>query len=125
MNIPSNLRYSDDHEWVSIEGGVATVGITDFAQSQLGDIVYLDVPTVGQTLDRGEVFGSIEAVKTVSDDILPVSGLILELNAQLDAHPELVNQEPYGKGWIVKVQMSDPSQVGNLLSAEDYNKITG
>ena len=123
MNIPFDLGYSNDHEWVRAEGNIATIGITDFAQSQLGDIVYLDVPTVGQTMERGEVFGSIEAVKTVSDAILPVSGKVIELNAELDAHPELVNSDPYGRGWIVRVQMSDPSQVKSLLTAEDYKKI--
>jgi len=123
VNIPFDLGYSNDHEWVRAEGNIATIGITDFAQSQLGDIVYLDVPTVGQTMERGEVFGSIEAVKTVSDAILPVSGKVIELNAELDAHPELVNSDPYGRGWIVRVQMSDPSQVKSLLTAEDYKKI--
>ena len=125
MNIPAKLGYSSDHEWVSAEGDVATIGITDFAQSQLGDIVYIDVPTVGQTLAQGDVFGSIEAVKTVSDAMMPVSGEIIELNAELDAHPESVNRDPYGAGWIIKVRMSDPSQVAGLLSAEEYEKITG
>ncbi|GHV01782.1 glycine cleavage system H protein [Bacteroidia bacterium] len=125
MNIPSELGYSNDHEWVRVEGDTAIVGITDFAQSQLGDIVYLDVPTVGQTLGQGDVFGSIEAVKTVSDAMLPVAGVIVELNADLDAHPELVNSDPYGKGWIVRVQMSDPSQAGTLLSAADYQNLIG
>jgi len=125
MNIPAGLGYSNDHEWVRTEGDTAVVGITDFAQGQLGDIVYVDVPTVGQTLGQSEVFGSIEAVKTVSDAMLPVGGQIVELNAELDAHPELVNKDPYEKGWIVKVRMSDPSQVAALLSAEDYRKIIG
>jgi len=125
MKIPPELGYSADHEWVRVEGDIAVIGITDFAQSQLGEIVYIDVPTVGQTVGQGEVFGSIEAVKTVSDAILPVSGQIVELNAEIDAHPELVNQDPYGKGWIVKVRMSDPGQIAGLLKAEDYQKITG
>jgi len=125
MKIPLELGYSADHEWARIEGDTAVVGITDFAQSQLGEIVYVDVPTVGQTVAQGEVFGSIEAVKTVSDAILPVSGQVIELNAEIDAHPELVNQDPYGRGWIVKVRMSDPAQAEGLLKAEDYQKIIG
>jgi len=125
MKIPSELGYSADHEWVRADGDIAVVGITDFAQSQLGEIVYIDVPTVGQTVGQGEVFGSIEAVKTVSDAILPVSGEVIELNAALDAHPELINRDPYGEGWIVKVRMSDPAQVAGLLKAADYEKIIG
>lgn len=120
MNVPENLRYSADHEWCRIEGEIAVIGITDFAQSELGDIVFVDVPTVGETLQAGEVFGSIEAVKTVSDAFLPVSGEILEFNAEVDADPAIVNRDAYGEGWLVKVKMSNPSEYDALLSAEDY-----
>ena len=125
MNIPSTLKYSNDHEWCRVEGEFAYVGITDFAQSQLGDIVFVDVPTVGETLAAGEVFGSIEAVKTVSDAFLPVGGEVVEMNAAVDADPALVNKDPYGEGWIVKVKMSDAADLKELLSAEDYAKIIG
>ena len=108
MNIPSELKYSKDHEWVRVEGDVALVGITDFAQGQLGDIVFVDVPSVGETLSQHEVFGTIEAVKTVSDAFLPVGGEVLEFNEALDADPALVNKDPYGEGWMIKVKMSDP-----------------
>ena len=125
MNIPANLKYSNDHEWVRVEGNEAFVGITDFAQSQLGDIVFVDVPTVGETLAAGEVFGSIEAVKTVSDAFLPVSGEILEFNEALENDPALVNKDPYGEGWIIKVNMANPAEVDTLLSADDYAKLVG
>ena len=125
MNIPSELRYSNDHEWVRVEGDTAVVGITDFAQGQLGDIVYVDIPTVGEKVAQGEVFGSIEAVKTVSDAFIPVSGEIVVFNSKLENTPELVNKDPYGEGWMIKVKMEDPAQVEGLLSAEDYKKIIG
>ncbi len=120
MNVPVNLKYSADHEWCRVEGNVATIGITDFAQSELGDIVFVDVPTVGETLSAGEVFGSIEAVKTVSDAFLPVSGEILEFNEAVDADPAIINKDPYGEGWMIKVRMSDPSEYDKLMSGEEY-----
>lgn len=125
MNIPANLKYSNDHEWVRVEGNEAFVGITDFAQCQLGDIVFVDVPTVGESLGQNEVFGSIEAVKTVSDAFLPVSGEILEFNEALENDPALVNKDPYGEGWIIKVNMANPAEVDTLLSADDYAKLVG
>ena len=120
MNIPSNLKYTKDHEWVLIEGDIATVGITDFAQSELGDIVYVEIETVGEIISQEEVFGSIEAVKTVSDLFMPVTGEILEFNELLDANPELVNSDPYGDGWMVKVKISDSDEVAQLLSSKAY-----
>ena len=125
MKIPANLKYSNDHEWVRVEGNEAFVGITDFAQGQLGDIVFVDVPTVGESLGQNEVFGSIEAVKTVSDAFLPVSGEILEFNEALENDPALVNKDPYGEGWIIKVNMANPAEVDTLLSADDYAKLVG
>ena len=125
MNIPANLKYSNDHEWVRVEGNEAFVGITDFAQGQLGDIVFVDVPTVGESLGQNEVFGSIEAVKTVSDAFLPVSGEILEFNEALENDPALVNKDPYGEGWIIKVNMANPAEVDTLLSGDDYAKLVG
>ena len=125
MNIPANLKYSNDHEWVRVEGNEAFVGITDFAQGQLGDIVFVDVPTVGESLGQNEVFGSIEAVKTVSDAFLPVSGEILEFNEALENDPALVNKDPYGEGLIIKVNMDNPAEVDTLLSADDYAKLVG
>ena len=125
MNIPQNLKYTKDHEWVRVEGDITIVGITDFAQHELGDIVYVEIETVGETLDREEVFGSVEAVKTVSDLFMPVSGEVLELNEELDANPELVNTDPYEAGWMVKVRLSDSSEVDSLLSADDYQALIG
>ena len=125
MNIPSNLKYSKDHEWIRVEGDEAYVGITDFAQSQLGDIVFVDVTTEGETLAQGEVFGTIEAVKTVSDAFLPVGGEVLEFNAALNDAPELVNKDPYGAGWMVKIKVTNPAELDVLLSAEDYAKLIG
>lgn len=119
-NLPSNLKYSNDHEWCRVEGEYAYIGITDFAQSELGDIVFVDIPTVGETLSAGEVFGTIEAVKTVSDAFTPVSGVVEEVNAAIDADPALVNSDPYGEGWMIKVQMSNPAEVDALLSVEEY-----
>ena len=120
MNIPSELKYTKDHEWVKIDGDVAIVGITEFAQSELGDIVYVEIETIGETLNQEEVFGSVEAVKTVSDLFMPVSGEILEFNEALEANPELVNSDPYGEGWMIKVKLSDASQYGDLLDSEAY-----
>jgi glycine cleavage system H protein len=124
MSIPVNLKYSSEHEWVRAEAdGTAYVGITDYAQSQLGDIVYVDVSTVGETLAKGETFGAVEAVKTVSDLFMPVGGQILELNDELSVAPELVNSEPYGEGWMIKVKMSNAAELNDLLDAEAYAKI--
>ena len=125
MNIPSNLKYTKDHEWVSIDGGIATVGITDFAQKELGDIVYVEVETLDQTLAKDEVFGTVEAVKTVSDLFLPLSGEIVEFNDDLESNPDTVNGDPYGKGWMVKVKFSDASEMEDLLSSEDYKALIG
>ena len=125
MNIPSELKYTKDHEWVKIEGDVATVGITDFAQGELGDIVYVEVETVDETLDREEVFGTVEAVKTVSDLFLPLSGEIIEFNELLEDEPEKVNSDPYGDGWMVKIRMSTPSEADDLLSDEAYKQLIG
>lgn len=125
MNIPGNLKYTKDHEWISVEGDIATVGITDFAQSELGDIVYIEIETEGETLDHEEVFGSIEAVKTVSDLFMPVSGEIIEFNEALESSPESVNSDPYGEGWMVKVKMSDSSELDDLLDAAAYEALIG
>lgn len=125
MNFPAELKYSKDHEWIRVEGNFGFVGITDFAQKELGDIVYLDVASVGNSLSKEEVFGTIEAVKTVSDLFMPVSGKVVELNAAIEANPELVNSDPYGEGWIVKVDLSNASEVDSLLSADDYKKLIG
>lgn len=125
MNIPANLKYTKDHEWVSVDGDIATVGITDFAQRELGDIVYVEVETLDQTLAKDEVFGTVEAVKTVSDLFLPLSGEIIEFNEDLESSPETVNTDPYGAGWMVKVKISDSSEVATLLSSEDYKTLIG
>lgn len=125
MNVPTNLKYSNDHEWCRVEGDVAVIGITDFAQSQLGDIVFVDVPTVGETLAAGEVFGSIEAVKTVSDAYLPVSGEVLEFNEAVDADPSIVNKDAFGEGWLVKVCMSAPEEYDKLLTPAQYEELIG
>jgi glycine cleavage system H protein len=119
------LKYSSDHEWVSVEGNIATIGITDFAQSQLGDIVFVDIPTLDEELAAGDVFGSIEAVKTVSDAFTPVSGKVIEMNDALDGDPALVNKDAYGEGWMIKIEMSNPAELDALLSAEDYEKLIG
>ena len=123
MNIPANLKYTKDHEWVSIDGDVATIGITDFAQSELGDIVYVELETLDQTLAQDEVFGTVEAVKTVSDLFLPMSGEIIEFNEDLERNPETVNSDPYGKGWMVKIKMTNPSDTSSLLNAEKYSAL--
>jgi glycine cleavage system H protein len=125
MNIPSNLKYTKDHEWVSIDGDVATVGITDFAQKELGDIVYVEVETLDQTLDKEEVFGTVEAVKTVSDLFLPLTGEIVEFNESLETDPEKVNTDPYGDGWMVKIKFSNPAEVAELLDSDAYKALIG
>lgn len=123
MKIPNDLKYTNDHEWVRIEGDVATIGITDFAQGELGDIVYVEVETVDETLDREEVFGTVEAVKTVSDLFTTLSGEIIEFNQSLEDEPEKVNSDPYGEGWMVKIRYSDASEIDDLLSAEEYAEV--
>jgi glycine cleavage system H protein len=125
MNIPENLKYTKDHEWIAIDGDIATIGITDFAQGELGDIVYVEIETLDETLDQEEVFGSIEAVKTVSDLFMPVSGEIIELNEEIESSPEVVNSDPYGDGWMIKVKMSDPSEADALLDAAAYTELVG
>jgi glycine cleavage system H protein len=125
MNIPSELKYTKDHEWIKVEGDILTIGITDFAQSELGDIVYVEVETLDETLDADEVFGTVEAVKTVSDLFLPVSGEIIEFNESLEDEPEKVNTDPYGDGWMIKVKCSDVSQIEELMSADAYKNLIG
>ncbi|MCE7067929.1 glycine cleavage system protein GcvH [Dyadobacter sp. CY326] len=125
MNFPSELKYTEDHEWIRIDGDIATIGITDHAQNELGDIVYVDINTVGDELVKGEVFGSVEAVKTVSDLLIPVGGTVLEVNEELDGEPELVNTDPYGRGWMVKISLTSPGDENGLMSAEDYEKFIG
>jgi len=123
MKIPENLKYTKDHEWIILDGDIATIGITDFAQGELGDIVFDEIETVGEKLSKEEVFGTIEAVKTVSDVFMPMSGEILEKNENLDESPETINKDPYGKGWMIKVQISDPSEFDELLSAAEYQEL--
>ena len=125
MNIPEELKYTKDHEWISIDGEIATVGITDFAQRELGDIVYVEVETIGETLDADEVFGTVEAVKTVSDLFLPVSGEIIEFNEDLEDTPEDVNADPYSKGWMIKMKVSDPDDLNHLLDSNQYRELIG
>ena len=125
MNIPEELKYTKDHEWISIDGEIATVGITDFAQRELGDIVYVEVETIGETLDADEVFGTVEAVKTVSDLFLPVSGEIIEFNEDLEDTPEDVNSEPYSKGWMIKMKVSNPDDLNHLLDSNQYRELIG
>jgi glycine cleavage system H protein len=125
MNFPANLRYTKDHEWIKLDGNTATVGITEYAQHELGDIVFVEVETVGKSLEAGAVFGTVEAVKTVSDLYLPVSGTILELNPALAGAPELVNNDPYGEGWMIKMTVNDPAAVDGLLDADGYAKLVG
>jgi glycine cleavage system H protein len=125
MNIPATLKYTKDHEWVSIDGDIATVGVTDFAQSELGDIVFVEIETEGETMGKEEVFGTIEAVKTVSDLFMPVSGEIIEFNAGLESNPEAVNKDPYGDGWMIKVRLTDSSEVADLLDADAYKALVG
>jgi glycine cleavage system H protein len=125
MDFPSELKYTEDHEWIRIEGDTAFIGITDHAQKELGDIVYVDINTVGDSLEKGEVFGSVEAVKTVSDLFIPLAGTVAEVNDELDAEPELVNSDPYGRGWMVKITLASPDDTDGLLSAEDYKQFIG
>ncbi len=125
MNIPANLRYTKDHEWVSVEGDIATIGITDFAQKELGDIVYVEVETLDQTLQQDEVFGTVEAVKTVSDLFLPLEGEVIEFNEELETTPELVNSDPYGKGWMIKLRLANPADFEGLLTSDGYKEIIG
>ena len=125
MNIPDNLKYTKDHEWVRVEGDEAYVGITDFAQRELGDIVYVEVETIDEEIEEGEVFGTVEAVKTVSDLFMPIGGTVLEFNESLEDSPESVNEDPYDKGWMIKLKLSEPSAVDNLLSAEAYKELIG
>ena len=125
MNIPSELKYTKDHEWIKIEGDIVTVGITDFAQGELGDIVYVEVETLDETLDQDDIFGSVEAVKTVSDLFIPLSGEIIEFNEALEDDPEKVNSDPYGDGWMVKIKISKPSEIDGLLSADAYKELIG
>lgn len=125
MNFPAELKYTNDHEWVKVEGNVATIGITDFAQGELGDIVFVDINTLNESLDKEAVFGTVEAVKTVSDLFMPISGEIIEINSALDANPEAVNEDPYDKGWMVKVAIKDVAELESLLDVEAYKAITG
>jgi glycine cleavage system H protein len=125
METPLNLKYTKDHEWISIDGKIATVGITDFAQRELGDIVYVEVETVGESLNADDIFGAVEAVKTVSDLFLPIAGKIIEFNESLDNNPEDINNDPYGNGWLVKVEVDDIEEVNNLFSAQQYKELTG
>ena len=122
MNFPSNVKYTSEHEWIRLEGGIAYVGITDYAQDQLGDIVFVDIPTEGESLGKGETFGTIEVVKTVSDLFLPIGGEVLEINPALEEKPELVNQDPYGEGWLIKIKPTDISEMDDLLDAEAYKQ---
>ena len=125
MDFPATLKYTKDHEWVKIEGNEATIGITEFAQRELGDIVYVDIPSVGKEVAKEEVFGTVEAVKTVSDLYLPVSGTVVEVNPELEANPESVNSDPYGKGWMMKMEMADPAEADGLLNADAYKELIG
>lgn len=125
MNIPAELKYTKDHEWARLEGDIATIGITDFAQKELGDIVYVEVETLDQNLEKDEIFGTVEAVKTVSDLFLPLAGEIVEFNESLETNPEVVNSDPYGQGWMIKVKVSDASDFDALLSADDYKNLIG
>jgi glycine cleavage system H protein len=125
MTFPAELKYTKDHEWIRVEGSEAYIGITEFAQRELGDIVYIDINTVGQEVSKEEVFGTVEAVKTVSDLFMPVAATVLEINPMLDSQPELVNTDPYGDGWMVKIGLTDPSEVNGLLSADDYSALVG
>lgn len=125
MNFPADLKYTKDHEWIRIEGDKATIGITDFAQKELGDIVYVDVNTIGETVDKDAVFGTVEAVKTVSDLFMPVSGEVLEMNKDIDSAPESVNQDPYGKGWMIKIKLTNASEVAGLLDVNAYKALIG
>ena len=123
MNIPEELKYTEEHEWIKIDGNTATIGITDFAQGELGDIVYIDIDSIGNELDGNEIFGTVEAVKTVSDLFMPIKGKVLEINSNIESTPEIVNEDPYGKGWIIKIEISEDQDISNLLSAQEYKKM--
>lgn len=123
MNIPEELKYTEEHEWVKIDGNTATIGITDFAQGELGDIVYIDIDSIGNELDGNEIFGTVEAVKTVSDLFMPIKGTVLEINSSIESTPEIINEDPYGKGWIIKIEISEDQDISNLLSAEEYKNM--
>jgi glycine cleavage system H protein len=125
MNVPGNLKYTKDHEWLKVDGEHAIIGVTDFAQGELGDIVFIEIETEGETLDKEEVFGTIEAVKTVSDLFMPVGGEVIEKNPAIEESPDVVNKDPYGKGWLIKIKMTDKSEVDDLLSAEEYSALIG
>ncbi|MEM6523014.1 MAG: glycine cleavage system protein GcvH [Bacteroidota bacterium] len=125
MNVPENLKYTKDHEWIKIDGNVATVGITDFAQGELGDIVYVEIETEGESIEQGEVFGTVEAVKTVSDLFMPISGTVAEFNSELESSPEIVNEDPYDKGWMIKIELEDGVDLNELLSAAAYQSLIG
>ncbi len=125
MNVPTNLKYTKEHEWVRVEGKIAVVGITDYAQGELGDIVFVEIETEGETLDLGETYGTIEAVKTVSDMYMPVGGKIVEINPKIETDPAVVNKDPYGDGWMIKIEMTDAAEVNNLLDADKYTKLIG
>ena len=123
MNIPKELKYTEEHEWIRIDGNTATIGITDFAQGELGDIVYIDIDSIGNELDDNEIFGTVEAVKTVSDLFMPIKGKVLEINSDIESTPEIVNEDPYGKGWIIKIEISEDQDISNLLSDEEYRNM--
>ena len=125
MNIPEELRYTQEHEWVKLDGNIATVGITDFAQSELGDIVYLEIDTLDSEINSNDVFGTVEAVKTVSDLFMPVNGKVIEVNSSLEDNPEVVNNDPYGEGWIIKIEVSNPSDIDTLMCSEEYKNLIG
>lgn len=125
MNVPENLKYTEDHEWIKIDGNIATVGVTDFAQGELGDIVYVEIETEGEEISSGDVFGTVEAVKTVSDLFMPASGTVVEVNSELEDSPEVVNESPYEKGWMIKIELSDTSEIDALLSADQYKEVIG
>ena len=125
MNVPENLKYTEDHEWIKIDGNVATVAVTDFAQGELGDIVYVEIETEGEEISSGDVFGTVEAVKTVSDLFMPASGTVIEVNSELEDSPEIVNDSPYENGWMIKIELSDPSEIDKLLSADQYKEVIG
>ena len=123
MNIPKELKYTEEHEWIRIDGNTATIGITDFAQGELGDIVYIDIDSIGNELDDNEIFGTVEAVKTVSDLFMPIKGKVLEINSDIESTPEIVNEDPYGKGWIIKIEIPEEQDISNLLSDEEYRNM--
>ena len=123
MNIPEELKYTEEHEWIKIDGNTATIGITDFAQGELGDIVYIDIDSIGNEIDGNEIFGTVEAVKTVSDLFMPIKGKVLEVNSNIESTPEIVNEDPYGNGWIIKIEISEDEEISNLLSAEEYRNL--